>query len=303
MREQSTDTVLMILPKSFGFNGQTATSNVFQNNNALENTNELARQEVITMVEQLREEGVQVWLEEDVEYPICPDAIFPNNWLGVHPYGQLVLYPMMAENRRSERRADLIERLTNKIQLKSILDLSEYENQKKFLEGTGSLVFDHIEGVVYAVRSVRTSEELANNLAKTLGYQLIMLDAFDERGFPIYHTNVVLSIGTRFAIIASSMLSKSSVATLRHNMHQSGRMLIEITNEQVHAFAGNVLELKNHLSEKLLVISETAFNSLEAHQIAGLQQCGLILSVSVKHIEHIGGGSVRCMLAEIFHVE
>jgi hypothetical protein len=303
MREQSTDTVLMILPKSFGFNQQTAASNAFQNNTEFDNSNEIARREVKTMAEQLRQEGVQVWLEEDVENPVCPDAIFPNNWLGVHPFGNMVLYPMMAENRRSERREELIKRLKDKIQVKRFLDLSEQENQGEFLEGTGSLVFDHIEGVIYAVRSVRTSEELANKLANTFSYNLIMLDATDERGLPIYHTNVVLSIGTRFAILASSMFSESSVALIRQNMQQSGRMLIEITNDQVHAFAGNVLELKNHIAEKLIVISETAFNSLEAHQIAGLQQCGLIIPVSVKHIEHIGGGSVRCMLAEIFHLE
>lgn len=303
MREQSTDTVLMILPKSFGFNQQTAASNVFQNESDAENSNETALNEVLQMAQQLRNEGIEVWLEEDVKDPSCPDAVFPNNWLGVHPFGNMVLYPMMAENRRLERRTELIERIKHRINPSNFLDLSQEELQGNFLEGTGSLVFDHIENVVYAVRSNRTNEDLAKRLAQKLSYQLIMLDALDDNGFPIYHTNVVLSIGTRFAIVASSMFSKTSMATIRQNMHQSGRMLIEITNEQVLTFAGNVLELKNHIQEKLIVISETAFNSLEAHQIAGLQQCGLIVPILVKHIEHIGGGSVRCMLAEIFYME
>lgn len=300
MRHQSTDTVLMILPKSFGFNYETADSNAFQNQNTNPDSNDLARAEVTQMANQLREEGVTVWLEEDEETPECPDAVFPNNWLGVHPSGDIVLYPMMAANRRLEKRSNLIKRIQERLPNHTMFNMSNYEQSGAFLEGTGSLVFDHIEKVVYASKSPRTSESLARMIAQRMDYHLVLLEALDAHGKAIYHTNVVLSVGTYFAIAASSNLSSGSMAELSARMKASGRMLIEITDAQMNAFAANVLELKNEFGEKLIVISETAFDALSPEQIAGLQQCGLLVPVSVKHIEQVGGGSVRCMLAEIY---
>jgi hypothetical protein len=300
MREQSTDTVLMILSKSFGFNEETATSNAFQNKVNQSNSNALAREEVLQMANQLREEGVIIWLIEDEETTACPDAVFPNNWLGIHPSKEIVLYPMFAQNRRFERRSSIIKLVQERLPNHNLVDLSNYEQSNEFLEGTGSLVFDHIEQTIYASKSIRTSESLARMLSDRMNYQLVILEAADDNGNDIYHTNVVLSIGTYFAIAASANLSPESMKEIRNRMKLSGRMLIEITNEQMLAFAGNVLELKNEIGEKLIVITEKAFEALKPEQIAGLQQCGLLIPISVKHIEHVGGGSVRCMLAEIF---
>jgi hypothetical protein len=297
---QSTDTVLMISPKHFGFNQQTESSNAFQSFIEIRDATKKAFQEFQEVVKRLKDEGVNVLLFNDRDDVVCPDAIFPNNWLGVHPGNLIVTYPMLAPNRRLERRHDILKELLEQSTDKRLIDLSIYEDKQQFLEGTGSIVFDHINKKAYFALSPRTHEAPARELANILGYELISFDTSDESGKPVYHTNVILSIGTDFIILSSGYLSNLDKERIISSLKKSGRMLIEIDMNQTKAFAGNMLELRNHLDEKIILLSETALNALNDFQISALQTAGLLLPVSIPTIEQLGGGSVRCMLAEIF---
>ena len=300
MRYQSTSTVLMIRPAHFGYNPETAESNVFQQPPVGENSSEVALAEFDAMVEVLRSEGVDVWVENDSAAPEKPDAIFPNNWLGIHPGKQLLLYPMFAKNRRLERDPALIERLLHKLPLHVLHDVSAPEAEGRFLEGTGSLIFDHVQQIVFASRSNRTEEQLVLDVAKLLGYTAYVFDALDEQGTPYYHTNVVLSIGTRFAVLCAECIPETQRQSVIDALQKNGRAVLFITREQVRAFAGNMLEVRNSAEEYLIVLSTTAMEALQASEIAFLQQFGLLLPIEISHIERTGGGSVRCMLAEVF---
>ncbi len=300
MRAQSSSKVLMIRPANFGFNSETAASNVFQHPSEGNDSQAKALEEFDAMVEILRSEGVDVWVENDNPDVVCPDAIFPNNCLGIHPEKHLVLYPMLAENRRLERNKALIKHIQEKLPQHQLSDLSDAEKQGKFLEGTGSLVFDHIRKVVYASKSERTNEELVLNLAQLLGYRPFVFDALDEHGIPYYHTNVLLTIGTRFSIVCAECIPESQRNAVLDSLFEGNRPVLLISRAQVNAFAGNMLELKNSADETLLVLSNTALSSLEASEIAFLQQFALLLPIEIPSIERIGGGSVRCMMAEVF---
>ena len=301
MQNQSTDTVLMIRPASFNYNVETAQSNAFQKAPSIENPNDLALQEFDEMVAILRAEGVNVWVEEDHIFPEKPDAIFPNNWLGIHPGKKIVLYPMAAENRRLERDPQLISRIQSQLPGYSIADFSLSERNGEFLEGTGSLIFDHIKGRVFASRSNRTHETKAFEIAEMLNFELIIFDAIDKHAIAYYHTNVVLCIGTYFAIVCSESIPENDRNRVIKALSENGRALLHITRDQVSAFAGNVLELKNSSDETLIVLSSSAMNSLTPSELAFLQQFGLLLPIEIPFIEQTGGGSVRCMMAEVFH--
>ena len=300
MRYQSTSSVLMIRPAHFGYNPETAESNVFQQPPVGENSREVALAEFDAMVEVLRSEGVDVWVENDSAAPEKPDAIFPNNWLGIHPGKQLLLYPMFAKNRRLERDPALIERLLHKLPAHVLHDVSAPEAEGRFLEGTGSLIFDHVQQIVFASRSNRTEEQLVLDVAKLLGYTAYVFDALDEQGTPYYHTNVVLSIGTRFAVLCAECIPETQRQSVIDALQKNGRAVLFITREQVRAFGGNMLEVRNSAEEYLIVLSTTAMETLQASEIAFLQQFGLLLPIEISHIERTGGGSVRCMLAEVF---
>jgi hypothetical protein len=300
MQNQSTDTVLMIRPASFKYNVETAQSNAFQKAPSIENPNELALQEFDAMVSILRAEGVNVWVEDDSISPEKPDAIFPNNWLGIHPRKQIVLYPMAAENRRLERDPQLIRRIQSHLPEHKLSDFSESETLGEYLEGTGSLIFDHIQKRVFASRSNRTHEKKVLEIAEMLNFEPLIFDAFDDNSNAYYHTNVVLSIGTHFAIICSECMPENDRNRVIEALSENGRVLLHITREQVSAFAGNVLEVKNSSDETLIVLSSTAMNSLEPSELAFLQQFGLLLPIDIPFIEQTGGGSVRCMMAEVF---
>jgi hypothetical protein len=300
MQNQSTDTVLMIRPASFKYNVETAQSNAFQKVPNNENPNELALQEFDAMVAILRAEGVNVWVEEDSIFPEKPDAVFPNNWLGIHPGKQIVLYPMAAENRRLERDPLLISRIQSQLPGYSMTDFSLSESDGEFLEGTGSLIFDHIQRRVFASRSNRTHEEKALEIAELLQFEPVIFDAIDEHSNAYYHTNVVLCIGTYFAIVCSESIPESDRNRVVGALSENGRTLLHITREQVAAFAGNVLELKNSSNETIIVLSSTAMNAFAPSELAFLQQFGLLLPIEIPFIEQTGGGSVRCMMAEVF---
>ena len=300
MQNQSTDTVLMVRPASFKYNVETAQSNAFQKAPSIENPNELAVQEFDAMVAILRAEGVNVLVEEDSISPEKPDAIFPNNWLGIHPGKQIVLYPMAAENRRLERDSLLISRIQSQLKGYSITDFSLSENEGEFLEGTGSLIFDHLQRRVFASRSNRTNEKKALEIAEILQFEPVIFDAIDENSNAYYHTNVVLCIGTHFAIVCSESIPENDRNRVVGALSENGRALLHITREQVAAFAGNVLELKNSSDETLIILSSSAMNVLSPSELSFLQQFGLLLPIEIPFIEQTGGGSVRCMMAEVF---
>jgi hypothetical protein len=290
----------MIRPACFNFNIETAQSNTFQKAPTIQNPNDLALQEFDSMVAILKAEGVNVWVEEDSIFPEKPDAIFPNNWLGIHPGNQIVLYPMAAENRRLERDPQLISRIQSQLHGYAMTDFSESERNGEFLEGTGSLIFDHIQKRVFASRSNRTHEKKVLEIAEILKFEPVIFDAIDENAYAYYHTNVVLCIGTHFAIVCSESIPENDRNRVIKALSENGRALLHITREQVSAFAGNILELRNSSDETLIVLSSSAMNVLSPSELAFLQQFGLLLPIDIPFIEQTGGGSVRCMMAEVF---
>lgn len=307
---QSTSNVIMIRPACFCFNTETAISNAFQNDeyadsSSAHKTQQQALQEFDSMVEQLRSHGVHVDVFDDTPSPIKPDAIFPNNWFTTHSDGTIILYPMLAENRRLERRQDLIKKLIETYHVTSVVDLSVYEQRNQYLEGTGSLVLDRTNKIVYAVRSPRTHEVIVQHFAKLMNYQQppIIFDSTDDKQKPIYHTNVMMAIGTYVAIVClDSIVDKEHRNTIIKSLEQHGkRKVIIITLEQMKHFAGNMLEIQNKQGQHLLVMSKSAYDSLTDEQRNIIENNNTkIVYFNASTIEQCGGGSVRCMIAENF---
>ncbi|MFC3559950.1 citrulline utilization hydrolase CtlX [Pedobacter jamesrossensis] len=290
----------MIRPVDFKFNEQTAGNNKFQVASNETNVQKLALEEFDGFVALLRKNEVDVTVVDDTLQPETPDSIFPNNWVSFHDDGSVYLYPMFSENRRQERRSEIIEGLKEKFEVNHITDISFYENQVAFLEGTGSMVLDRINKIAYACLSVRTDEEVLNNFCMLSGYNPISFQAVDGSIFPIYHTNVMMCIGDKFAVICMDSIpdveEKEKVAI---SLIDSGKEIIEISLEQMNRFAGNMLQVTNTKGESLLVMSEQAYLSLNAEQIAQLEKYSRIIYAPIYTIEKNGGGSARCMLAEI----
>ncbi|ATZ73301.1 amidinotransferase [Idiomarina sp. X4] len=298
---QSSDTVVMVRPHHFASNPETMGDNAFQSL-AKDGVNiaEAAYNEVSEAVRKLREHGVQVHLFED-ETTAMPDSVFPNNWFSTHASGELVLYPMYCKNRRKERRPDIIEFLRSQYGYHELIDFSAQENDAVFLEGTGSIVFDHEHKLAYAARSKRMHESALKALCQKLGYEPVAFDATSRDGKPVYHTNVLMTVGSDFVMASVEMIRDDNerrrfVGTVA----KSRKALVELTEEQIEHFAGNTLELAVDGS-KLLAISSTAYNTLSADQIKVLEQWVTLVPISVPTIE-LGGGSIRCMLAQVFKV-
>ena len=310
---QSTNRIIMIRPACFCFNTETAASNVFQNEQYADLSSagkiqQQALEEFNAMVEQLRSHDVHVDVFDDTLSPIKPDAIFPNNWFTTHSDGTVILYPMFAESRRPERRDDLIKKLTQTCQVTAIIDFSVYEQRNQYLEGTGSLVLDRINKIVYAVRSPRTHETIVQHFAKLMNYHQppIIFDSVDDKQRPIYHTNVMMAIGTHVVIIClDSIIDKEQRNAVVKSLEQNGkRKIVNITFEQVKHFAGNMLEIQNKQGQYLLVMSKTAYNSLTDEQRNLIEKTNTrLVYFDVSIIEQCGGGSVRCMIAENFLVK
>ncbi|MBR5660227.1 MAG: amidinotransferase [Bacteroidales bacterium] len=299
-RKEEVTKLLMVRPVCFGFNEQTASSNVFQHSSSREDAQKYALEEFDGMVSLLKERDVPVVVVEDTPEPCTPDSIFPNNWFSTHADGTLVLYPMFALNRRLERDPAIIRTIMGAAGTKRILDLSYWEDKGKFLESTGSMVLDRKGRVAYACRSPRTSEMVLDDFCRKMGYNSILFDAVDRGGNPIYHTNVVMSIGEKFAILCEDVvISPLELEVIESNLSDSGRKIVRISYDQMCHFAGNVLEVRNIHGERLLVMSQTAKESLTPGQLETLSGFGKILDVPVPHIEAVGGGSARCMIAEI----
>ncbi|MBV8496339.1 MAG: amidinotransferase [Gammaproteobacteria bacterium] len=308
-RQQCADAVLMVRPAAFGYNPDTARSNQFQPraDPRIADAAGKARAEFAQVARALTSEGVSVCAVEDSAAPAKPDAVFPNNWVSFHADGTLVLYPMESVSRRSERRREVIAAAVRDLgyRVARELDLTHYESEGKFLEGTGSLVLDHVERVAYACLSPRTDREVLAHWARELGYEPLVFQATDYGGAPLYHTNVMLSIGARFALVGAEAIAPADRGRVLERLGASGREIISIGHEEISRFAGNALELgtwDEALGDsRVLVMSESARRALKPQVFAQLSGCtDLVLTVPVPTIEALGGGSVRCMLAEVF---
>lgn len=299
---QTTDSLLMIRPANCGYNVQTAASNAFQKqieNLSAEEIQTRAVKEFDRLTAILRAQNINVFVVEDTPEPAKPDAIFPNNWISFHQDSTVFLYPMLSEKRNAERRADIIETLRQNFQIKKVIDLSAGENQ--ILEGTGSMVCDHANRIIYACLSPRTDEKLLGKFASMIGYNVVSFNCFDENGAVIYHTNVVMCVGEKLAIVCLDTIKNSDERNLlTKSLIETNHEIIEISIEQMNRFAGNMLEVHNNKNEKFLLMSVSAHKSLNKKQLTQIEKHAKILSADIETIEAVGGGSVRCMLAEIF---
>ena len=297
----------MIRPVAFRLNEQTAVNNYFQETMSIENVeiNKKAQVEFDTFAEKLRSVGVQVIVEDDQLEMDTPDSIFPNNWVSFHANGSVVLYPMFAENRRRERREETLIRLEKEgFVIKQIIDYTTAEEEKIFLEGTGSLLLDRVNKKAYCALSDRAHEDLIIEFCEDFEYTPVIFSAFqtkDHKRLPIYHTNVMMALGEHIAIIClDSIDDKKEKRLVVKNLKEDKKEIIEISEEQMHQFAGNMLQVKGANESKYMVMSKAAFDSLRPDQIKKIEAHAQILSCDLQTIETCGGGSARCMMAEVF---
>jgi hypothetical protein len=308
MPAQNTNNILMIRPVAFAMNAETARDNHYQNQEAGISNNqaqEAALKEFDDFVSKLRGAGMNVIVVADTPEPPTPDSIFPNNWVSFHENGMVVLYPMAAENRRTERRDDILQRMKDEgFMINETLDYSTSETDGFFLEGTGSLVLDRENMIAYACLSQRTNETLLNDWGQQLGYSVVSFKAMQElegQLLPIYHTNVMMSVGQEIAILcADSIKNQSERKAVIESLEKTGKTIVYITEEQKSSFAGNMLQVVSGSGEKIMVMSTQAFESLNQEQITAIEQTNRILHSSLNTIETLGGGSARCMMAEVF---
>jgi hypothetical protein len=292
--------VFMVRPAVCYSNPQTADSNSFQTESFAAPDISVVCEEFDRVVGLLESEGIDVHVYQDTAEPEKPDAIFPNNWLGIHKNGYRIYYPMEAINRRIENNEQVRKFLDSHIPAKKIFDFSHHEESGQFLEGTGSMIFDYLNNRVFASQSSRTHKNLFMEIASLLGFEPIWFNAHDTNGKAYYHTNVILSIGTQYALLCTEAIEPIQRQMVLDALSHPQRSIIELSRSQVAAFAGNVLELSNMHNERIIAISETALNSLNESQLAVLSRSGLLLPVSIPVIEKVGGGSIRCMLAEVY---
>ena len=305
---QCAGAVLMVQPAAFGYNAETAGSNPMQRVPTTDATtlNQMARAECALLCRALQSEGVRVLMAEDSPRPAKPDALFPNNWLSFHDDGTLVLYPMQSPSRRFERRTEIVDAVCTTLGFKPRrrIDLTVHESAERFLEGTGSLVLDQVARVAYACRSPRTDESLVHEWARLMNFEAVVFDATDARATPYYHTNVMMWIGTRCAMVCTEAIAAPDRERVCAKLRGSERELIDIDRSAVDAFAGNMLELATWdeaLGDaSVLVMSARAHSALAGPKLQQLSGCvDTVLAVPVPTIEQVGGGSVRCMLAEV----
>lgn len=301
MSQQSTSHLLMIRPVNFGYNEETAESNSFQHKDKnQQNVQRKALTEFNNFAGLLQQNGVDVTVIDDSPHPYTPDAIFPNNWVSFHDDGNVYLYPMQAENRRLERNEDVIRELEDKFTIAHIVDLSRYEEENKFLEGTGSMVLDRQLKIAYACLSPRTNRDVLQVFCEQGGYTAVCFDAADKNGKAIYHTNVMMCLGSNFAVICMDAIANPHEKILvTESLRSTQKEIIEISFEQMNQFAGNMLEVQGKNGNVLIVMSERAFKSLDTKQKISLEKYGKLVYADIHTIENNGGGSARCMLAEV----
>ena len=301
---QTTDTVLMIEPVAFGFNAETAQNNYFQVNSENAETQSKALAEFQAFVEKLKSKGINVITVKDTVEPHTPDSIFPNNWISMHADGTVVLYPMCAVNRRWERREEILEMLKEQFEVKEIVDLSAPEDEGKFLEGTGSMIFDHENKLAYGSVSLRLDEQLFLEFCEKFGFTPVVFHSYQTAGgkrLPIYHTNVMMCVADQFVVICLDCIDdEAERRKVVDTIVNSGKEIVEIKEDQMHQFAGNMLQVQNDAGKKFLVMSQSAYKALTAEQISQIEKYSEIIYADLETIETNGGGSARCMLAEIF---
>ncbi len=304
MLQQNTNHILMVRPANFGFNEETAQNNAFQTNDTSISQSEISQkavQEFDDFVSKLRGAGVQVTVAEDSVHPIKPDAVFPNNWISLHPNGLIITYPMYAPTRRLERQITVMDTIKSNFTVREHIDMTAYELDNLYLEGTGSMIFDRKHKLVYACLSPRTDENILSQFCKYTDYEKVVFTSVDEKGQDIYHTNVMMAMGEGFVVICmDSVKDKVENQKLRAIFERTNKEIVEISMEQMNSFAGNMLQVCNAEGEGILVMSSQAYHSLNSSQIEQLSKHTQILHSSLNTIETYGGGSARCMMAEVF---
>jgi len=300
---QNTQHIAMVRPAAFGFNEETALNNHFQNSEQKNNAalQEQALEEFDAMVTLLQDNGIDVLILSDTPLPPKPDAVFPNNWFCCNN-GMIQVFPMYAPSRRLEKNWAMIDAVKEKTGISIVKDWGSYEEKSMFLEGTGSMIIDHEHNIAYACISARTDEKLFGQFCKENNYLPICFAAADESGREIYHTNVMMCVAHKFAVICLDAITGDiDRKKIIHELETTGHEIIDISFEQMNSFAGNMLELINDKDEQVLLMSRTAFNSLNSAQLEAIRQYATILSPDVSTIEQAAGGSVRCMVAELFY--
>lgn len=307
MRKQVTSDILMIRPANFRYNEETASNNYYQKvveGLSVEDAQKNALREFDEFVEKLRMKKLNVKVIDDTPSPETPDAIFPNNWVSFHEDGTVCMYPMFAESRRKERRKDIIDQLATEYEIKEVVDYTSYEDLQKYLEGTGSMVLDRANLVVYAAISVRTNRDILDLFCKKYGYQPVIFRAnqtVNGERVPIYHTNVMMCLAEQFVVICLDTIDDENERKQVTGMFEkSGKDIIVISEEQLNFFAGNMLQVCNTDGQYYTIMSSTAFHSLTKDQLEIIEKYGAVIHSSLDTIEACGGGSARCMMAEIF---
>ena len=302
--EGITDTVLMIRPKHFGSNPDTIEDNKFQDRVEESDKKTVSEKAIIefdNMVAELRRHDINVIVIEDSDSPVKPDAVFPNNWITSHNNGSLVTYPMMAKSRQKERREDIVDMLTEKYNYKKRYGFEYHEANDIYLEGTGSMVFDRGNKVVYACLSSRTNIKVLEKFAVLFNYTKVVFNATDRNNNPIYHTNVMMAMASDHVVIClESIRDDDEKNEVIRNLKAGNKEIIDITIEQMEQYAGNMLAIKSQLGIPYMVMSNAAYNSLSAEQIDKLGNYSTLIHIPISIIEQYGGGSVRCMLMEVF---
>lgn len=298
---QTSSRILMVRPAKFEFNVETGVNNQFQQQGKQNGVHQKAVEEFDAFVKLLQDNDVEVIVMQDTQEPHTPDSVFPNNWFSSHNTGELVLYPMFAENRRAERKPEVLDLLHNKLKHNKVIDLTHWEEKNEFLEGTGSMIFDRERRIAYACRSQRTSDKVFEDFASQIKYEYLLFDAIDKAGNPIYHTNVMMEVGTKLAIICLDVIkTKEEREKVVSKLKETGKIIVEITQEQMMNFAGNMIELKSRSGQPLMIMSQAAKDVLTPQQVETISKHSKILATDLETIETNGGGSARCMIAEIF---
>lgn len=291
----------MLKPSHFGYNYQTAASNRFQQKKIYTDIHKKTQQEFDTMLAQMESQHIHLHCFEDVDV-VLPDAVFPNNWISHFPDNTLVIYPMMAANRQAEIRPDIIQELSDKLSINRLIDLSEKHQEKRYLEGTGSIVFDHDSKTAYSCLSPRTDLTLLSELCNEIGYSTVSFESVDLQGKQIYHTNVMMSIGSQlFFVCLESITNPIERKMLEESLSSGGKRIIDLSYQQMNAFAANTIELLNKNGDRIQLMSKTAVNKLSEEQKRCIEKELLLLPVEIPTIENIGGGSVRCMIAGFYN--
>lgn len=302
--KQLTDSIIMVRPANFGYNEETAENNVFQSDEGKQSKEEikkLAIAEFDDFVRKLNDHDIDVLVLEDTASPVKTDAVFPNNWISLHENGVLITYPMFSPNRRLERRTDLIELIESKYRVNKHYSFDFYEDSDMFLEGTGSMIFDRVNKIVYSSLSIRTEPRLLEKFSVLMNYRKVVFHATDADGTPIYHTNVLMALGIDFVIICLDCIrAEEERKDVIKSFERTGKAIIEISEAQMNAFAGNMLQVLSRDGKPYLVMSEQAFKSLDGGQMEQIRSYTDILYVPITNIEKYGGGSARCMIAENF---